>query len=104
MDSRWKDRIRELMFYVVPDPDEVITDEVLARSGAINFQEEAKFQAEFRALIEELEEWPDVRDVVLDALNTMDESSKDSPSDAVEWQNVYDVMGRRIRRALAKVL
>jgi hypothetical protein len=104
MDDRWKARIRESIFYVVPDPDEVITDEVLAQSGAIDYSEEARLRAEFRALIEELDSWPDVRRVVLDALDAMDDASRDSSSDGVEWQNVHDVMGRRVRKALTQVL
>jgi hypothetical protein len=104
MDDRWKSRIRELLFYVVPDPDEVVTDEVLARSGAVDYREEVRLRTEFRALIEELDDWPDVRRVVLDALDAMDDASRDSSSDGVEWENVHDVMGRRVRKALTHVL
>ena len=104
MDDRTKSRIRELMFHVVPDPDEVITDEVLARSEEANYQDEKRMKVEFRRIIEDLDEWPDVRSLVLGALDDMEASSNDSPSDNVEWMNVRDVMGRRIRKALAPVL
>ena len=104
MDDRTKSRIRELMFHVVPDPDEIITNEVLARSEEINYQDEERMKAEFRKLIEELDDWPDVRRVVLGALDEIEASGKDSPGDIVEWTNVRDVMGRRIRKALARVL
>lgn len=104
MDDQTKSRIRDLMFYVVPDPDEVIDDDVLARSEAVSFEEGQRLKAEFRSLIESLDDLPDVRYTVLDALNDMDASSGEATGDAVEWMNVRDVMGRRIRKALAPLL
>lgn len=104
MDDRTKLRIRELMFHVVPDPDEIITDEVLAQSEDVNYQVGEQMKAEFRSIIESLDDWPDVKHIVLGALDDMEASSNDSPSDTTEWMNVRDVMGRRIRKALASVL
>ena len=76
MDDRTKRRIRELMFHVVPDPDEIITDEILAQSEQVNYQDAQQMKAEFRSIIESLD----------------------------DWMNVRDVMRRRIRNALAPVL
>ena len=104
MDDRTKFRIRELMFHVVPDPDENITDEVLARSEEVNYQDAEQMKAEFRSIIESLDDRQDVRQIVLEALDDMEASSNGSPSDTVEWMNVRDVLGRRIRTALARVL
>ena len=104
MDDPTKLRIRQLMFYVVPDPDEIITDDVLERSEEVDYEEEERMKAEFRHLIESLEDLQDVRQVVLAALDDMDASGKDVPGDLVEWTNVRDVMGGRIRKALARVL
>lgn len=92
------------MFYVVPDPDEEITDEVLERSEAVDYDEGQALKAEFRAIIESLDSYPDVRSTVLEALDDMDASSKEARGDDVEWRNVCDVMGRRIRRVLADLL
>ena len=104
MHDQTKSRIRELMFYAVPDPDEVIDEDVLTRSEAVGYEEGERLNAEFRALIESLDDWPDVRTTVLAALDDMDASSKDRPADGVEWMNVRDVLGRRIRTALAQIL
>jgi len=104
MDEKTKTRLRELMFYVVPDPDEEITDEVLERSEAVDYDEGQALKAEFRTIIESLDRYPDVRSTVLEALDDMDASSKEARGDDVEWRNVCDVMGRRIRRLLADLL
>ena len=103
MDEQTKNRFRELMFYVVPDPDEIITDEVLTRSESVGYQEGERMKVEFRSLVEELNAWPDVKNVVLGALDDMKASSDESRGDSIEWMNVQDVMGRRIRKALAQV-
>jgi hypothetical protein len=104
MDDKTKSRIRELMFHVVPDPDEDITDEVLAKSESIGFEADQQLQAEFRSIIESLDDHPSVRTSVLAALDDMDASGDEARGDDVEWMNVRDVMGRRIREALAEVL
>ena len=104
MDETTKSRIRELMFHVVPDPDEEITEDVLARSEAVDYEEGQELKAEFRAIIASLDEYPDVRSTILAALDDMDASSNEATEDAVEWTNVRDVMGRRIRKALAQLL
>jgi hypothetical protein len=104
MDKQAKSRIRELMFYVVPDPDEVIDDDVLARTEEVDYEEGERLKTEFLSLIESLEDWPEERSVVLNALCEMEASSRDAPGNVVEWENVRDVMGRRIRTALARVL
>ena len=88
----------------MPDPDEIITDDVLERSEEFDNEEEERMKAEFRHLIESLEDLQDVRKVVLAALDDMDVSGKDVPGDLVEWTNVRDATGRRIRKTLARVL
>lgn len=104
MDETTKSRIRELMFHVVPDPDEEITENVLARSEAVDYEEGQQLMAEFRALIDSLDDYPEVQSTVLAALDDMDASSNEVTEDSVEWTNVRDVMGRRIRKALAQLL
>ena len=104
MDDPTKARIRQLMFHVVPDPDEDITDDVLARSEAVDYEEGKQLKSEFRSLIEALNEHPEARQTVLDAFDEINASADDSVGDAVEWKNVSDVMGRRIRRALEPLL
>ena len=104
MDEQTKSRIRELMFYVVPDPDEEITDEVLERSEAVDYDESQRLKLEFRSLIETLDEHPEVRTTVLAALDDMEGSTNDPRGNDIEWMNVCDVMGRRIRKALSPVL
>jgi len=104
MDEQTKLRLRELMFFVVPDPDEQITDEVLARSESINYEEGEQLKDEFRTLIESLDQFPDVREKVLAALDDMEASSQEAPCDDVEWMNCRDVQGRRVRRSLATVI
>lgn len=104
MDETTKSRIRELMFHVVPDPDEEITEDVLARSEAVDYEEGQQLMAEFRALIDSLDDYPEVQSTVLAALDDMDASSNEVTEDSVEWTNVRDVMGRRIRKALAQLL
>ena len=104
MDDKTKDRIRELMFHVVPDPDEVIDEDVLARSEAVGYEEGERLKSEFRLIIESLDDWPDVRTTVLAALDDMGESSDDPTGDVAECMNVCDVLGRRIRTALERIL
>jgi hypothetical protein len=104
MDEQSKSRIRELMFHAVPDPDEIIDDDVLERTEAVGYEEGQTLKAEFRSLIESLVDWPDARQTVLESLDTIEDSGNDVPGDAVEWKNVCDVMGRKIRRVLAEVL
>lgn len=103
MDNETKARLRHLMFYVVPDPDEEITDEVLERSEAVDYEEGNWLKAEFRSIIEALDEHPDVRRTVLSALDDLEASTNESTDD-LEWRNVCDVMGRRMRRALDEIL
>ena len=104
MDDQTKSRLRELVFYVVPDPDEDITDDVLAESESVGHEEGQQLEAEFRSIIESLDDHPSVRTTVLAALDDMEGSSDEVRGDDVEWMNVRDVMGRRIRKALAEVL
>ncbi len=104
MNDHTRDRLVELMFYVVPDPDEAITEEVLARSEAVGYEEGEKLKREFRNLIKSLDDHPEVRSKVLKALDEMEASDNEARGDDVEWMNVRDVHGRRIRRALALVL
>ena len=104
MDDQFKSRVRELMFHVVPAPDEVIDDDVLARSESVDYEEGQRLKAEFRTLIQSLDDWPDARQTILDALDDMEASNHDTPASVVEWMNVRDVMGRRIRKSLARVL
>ena len=104
LDDATKARLNELMFYVVPDPDEVIDDDVLDRTEEVDWEEAQQLKAEFRSIIESLDDHPDVRQVVLSALDDMDASSQESLGNDKEWVNVCDVMGRRIRRALAPLL
>ena len=106
MDEQTKSRIRELMFYVVPDPGEEITDDVLACSESVDYNEGERLKAEFRSLIEAMTDQPEVRQTVLAALDDMKASSNEVPvhGNDTEWLNVQDVMGRRIRKALARLL
>jgi len=104
MNDQTKSRIRDLMFYVVPDPDEVIDDDVLARSEAVGYEEGLQLNKEFRALMEFLNDWPDAKSIILHSLDEMEASGREATGDDVEWRNVRDVMGRRIRRALVDVL
>jgi len=60
MDEPTKSCIRELMFYVVPDPDEEITEDVLARSEAVDFEEGELLKQEFRSIFESMDEYPGV--------------------------------------------
>ena len=103
MDVQTKSRISELMFHVVPDPDEVITGDVLSRCEAVDYEEGEILKKEFRSLIESLD-FPDIRDKVLASLDEMEASSNEFHGDDTEWMNVRDVHGRRIRRALAPIL
>ena len=107
MNDQMKSRIRELMFHVVPDPEEiieeVITDEVLAKSESVDYEEGQQLKAEFRSIIESLDEYPEVRRTVLAALNDMDANSNQTGGND-EWLAIQSVMGRRIRKALAEVL
>ena len=104
MDDHTKSRIGELMFHVVPNPDEEITDEVLERSESVGYEESQLLKAEFRSLVESLDAHPAVRQTVLSSLDDMNASSKEALGDDIEWKNVCDVMGRRIRRSLAELL
>ena len=104
MDEQTKKRIVELMFYVVPDPDEVITDDVLERSEAVGYEEGVRLKKEFRSLIESLDDHSEVRNKVLTAFDEMQASSNETSGNDIEWINVRDVQGRRIRRALATIL
>ena len=104
MDRETKSRLRELMFFVVPDPDEIIDDDVLERSESVDYEESQRMKSEFRLLIETLDDWPDIRRTVLTALDDMDDSSHEATGNDVEWMNVRDVMGRRIHRVLAPLI
>ena len=92
------------MFHVVPDPDEVIDEDALTLSEMVGYEEGEQLRAEFRALIESLTDWPEERITILAALDDMDASSNEPTEDGVEWMNVRDVLGRRIRTVLAKLL
>ena len=104
MDEATKIRLRELMFHVVPDPDEDVTDDVIEKDRRVDYEESLVLIAEFRSIIEALDDHPDIRRVVLDALDNIEESTNEEPGDLVEWMNVTEVMGRRIRRALGPIL
>ncbi len=104
MNEQEKSRLRELMFHVVPDPDEDITDEVLAKSESVGYEEDEQLEAEFRSIIESLDDYPAMRRTVLAALDDMEATNNEAGGNDVEWMNVRDVMGRRIREALAEVL
>jgi len=104
MDDAIKNRIRELMFYVVPDPDEEITDDVLEKSEAVDYEEGERLKAEFRSLIESLHDHPEVRQTVLTSLDDIESSGDEVRGDDIEWRNVCDVSGRRIRRTLEPIL
>jgi hypothetical protein len=104
MNDQTKSRIRELMFYVVPDPDEKITEEVLERSEAVDYKEANRLKVEFRSIIESLDDHPTTRQTILAALDDLEASTNEARGDDVEWQNVCDVMGRRIRRTLDEIL
>lgn len=104
LDDATKARLNELMFYVVPDPDENIDDNVLDQSEEVGWEEAQQLKGEFRSIIESLDGHPEVRQVVLSALDDMDASSQEALGNDKEWINVCDVMGRRIRRALAPLL
>ena len=82
MDDLTRVRIRELMFHVVPDPDEDITDDVLARAEAVGYEEGKQLKLEFRSLIEALSEHPEARQTVLDALDEINVSASESRGDA----------------------
>ena len=88
------------LFHIVPDPEEaieeVITDEVLAKSESVDYEEGQQLKAEFRSIIESLDEYPEVRRTVLAALDDMDANSNQTGGDN-EWLTVQSVMGRRIR-------
>ena len=78
--------------------------EVLAKCESVDHEEGEQLEAEFRAIIELLDEYPVVRRTVLAALDDMEATNNEARGDDVEWMNVRDVMGRRIRKALAEVL
>ena len=67
-------------------------------------EEGERLKAEFRCLIESLAEAPDVRTRILERLDDMEASLNEATGNAVEWENVRDAMGRRIRRALEPLL
>jgi hypothetical protein len=104
MDDAIKAGIRELMFYVVPDPDEEITDDILEKSEAVGYEEGQRLKSEFRSLIESLDGHPEARQTVLASLDDIDSSGDEVRGDDIEWRNVCDVLGRRIRRALEPIL
>lgn len=104
MDDAVRRRLRELLFFVVPDPDEEIDDEVLARTEAIDWEEGERLKAEFRSMIESLDDHEEVRRQVLESLDAMKASGDEARGDDVEWLNVCDVHGRRIRKALNEIL
>ena len=104
MDEYTKSRIHELIFHVIPDPDEVLTDEVWERSWAVGYEEGQRMKAEFRQLIESLDDFAGVRRIIFVALDDIDASHNDATSDDVELMNVWDVLGRRIRKALTGLI
>ena len=104
MDDAKRRRMRELLFFVVPDPDEDIDDGVLARTEAIDWEEGEQLKAEFRSMIEGLSDYEEVRCQVLESLDAIKASGNEARGDDVEWLNVCDVHGRRIRKALGEIL
>lgn len=104
VDEATKKRLSELMFHVVPDPDEDATDEVMDESGKVDYDESLVLIAEFRSIIESLDGHPDVRHIVLHALDDIEASTIDEPLNLVEWMNTTEVLGRRIKRALGPLL
>ena len=104
MDEPTKSRIRELMFYVVPDPDEEITDDVLAHSESVDYNEGEKLKAEFRSIFETMDEYPGVCKTVLECLDNIKAAANEVRGDDTKFLNACDVMGRRIRKALDTIL
>ena len=104
LDDATKTRLTELMFYVVPDPEEVLSDEMLEQSEAVGWEEAEQLKAEFRNIVESAVPDEDVRRTVLESLDAMAASGDEAHGDDVEWMNVRDVMGRRIRWAMAQVI
>ena len=104
MDDPTKSRIRELLFHVVPDPDEEITDEVLERTEAVDYEDGKKLEAEFRAIFEEMDEYPGVCKAVLESLDHIEVAANEVRGDDTEYMNVCEVMGRRIHKALGTIL
>lgn len=106
LDEAMKSRLAELMFHVVPDPDEERTDEVLAASEGVTFEEGETMKAEFRSLISSLDEYPEVRAAVLEGLDDIAGAAEDSGAmrSDVEWVNTCDVVGRRIWKAMRPLL
>jgi len=102
MDDKKKKRIKELLFYLVPNPDEEVTDELIERSASVSYEEGERLKAEFRSLIESLDDHPKTRRTVLAALDDM-ESNSEHTEDDKDWLTIHSVMGRRIHRALAQV-
>ena len=99
-----KSRLRKLMYHVVPDPDGDITDDVLAKLESVDREELEKLKAEFRSILESLDEYPSVRRTVLAALEFLEASSHAAMGSGIEWMDLRDIMGRRIRKAMAEVL
>lgn len=87
MNETTKTRLRELMFYVVPDPDEDVTDEVMEKTGKIDYDKSIVLKAEFRTIIESLDARPRVRRVVLEALDDIYDLENETPIIVVEWVN-----------------
>jgi hypothetical protein len=104
IDQQTQARLRTLMFYTVPDPDEKITDEVLAKTEAVGYEEGQKLKAEFRMIVESLGAYPEIRTIVLEALDGIKAAGEDATGNDTEWMNTCDVLGRRIRLAIKPLL
>lgn len=106
LDDKTKDHIKELMFHTVSDPDEVITDEVLAKTESVNYDESVAMKKEFRAFIEGLNDHPNIRMIVLEGLDDLIAvgNQPGGGHSSVEWMNTHEVIGRRIRKAMAPLL
>lgn len=106
LDETTKSRLAELMFHIVPNPDEELTDEVLAASEAVTFDEVEVMKVEFRSLVASLDEYPEIRDAVLEGLDDIAGAAADSGQmrSNVEWANTCDVVGRRIWKVMQPLL
>ena len=104
MNDSTKSRIRELLFHVVPDPDEEITDDVLIRTEAVDYEEGKRLETEFRAIFVEMDEYPGVCKTVLESLDRIEAAANEVRGDDTEFLNTCDEMGRRIRKAVTTIL
>ena len=106
LDEPTKLRLTELMLHVVPNPDESLTDAVLAASESFSYEEGEAMKAEFRALVMRLDDYPEARSIVLAGLDDIAGAAEDSGAmkSDTEWLNTCDVVGRRIWKAMRPLL